>query len=55
MSQGPWKVEQRGVSWYVVHPSRKKAPKRIGPVRMTGKNYYDIAVREAERRNKLVK
>ena len=46
-----WKVEQKGLNWYVVHP--KKQPKKIGPVKLRGVNYYDVAVKEAERRNKL--
>ncbi len=48
-----WEVKQLGLSWYVVDKKGKKRPKRIGPVKLSGKNYHDIAVKEAERRNKL--
>ena len=54
MSEGPWVVEAKGMSWYVVWKGPgKKRPKRIGPVKMRGTNYHDIAVKEAERRNKM--
>ncbi len=48
---GPWKVMQFGLNWYVYRNEKRK--KKIGPVKMRGRNYYDVAVKEAERRNKL--
>lgn len=52
---GAWRVEAifdgRGKygAWYLVSDDGRK--KRIGPVRGRGKNYYDLAKREADRRN----
>ncbi len=62
--KGPWHVASlddgkgrdmghglgRAGSWYIVNKDNGKS-KRIGPVRMNGRNYCDEARAEAKRRN----
>ena len=50
--KGPWQVAETfsGSSWYIVNVNTKKY-KRIGPVRSKGRNYFDEAGAEADRRN----
>ncbi len=38
-----------GMSWYIVN-TRNDRERRIGPVQLRGKNYYDAAKEEAGRR-----
>lgn len=40
----------RAGSWYIVNKDTGKS-KRIGPIKMNGKNWHDEAVAEAKRRN----
>jgi hypothetical protein len=48
--RGPWEVKDIGMSWYIKNELTGKTVK-IGPVRMKGKNYHDVAQEEAQRRN----
>lgn len=53
---GPWHVASlndgggRAGSWYIVNVDTKQS-KRIGPVRMKGKNWHDEAMDVARERN----
>lgn len=48
---GPWGVDCTSSMWCIVHGKRLTG-KVIGPVGSKRKNYFDIAMAEAERRNK---
>ena len=49
---GPYGVGSTDRSWYVVNKHTGEA-KRIGPIQLTGVNYFDKAMEEADRRNKM--
>jgi len=54
IGEGPWDVVLIFSDWCISHRDPKKGRKglrTIGPARSRGKNYFDAAVAEAERRN----
>jgi hypothetical protein len=51
---GPWHVGSRNDKfWYIVNRVTGRS-RKIGPVRMRGRNYFDKAKEEADHRNKLI-
>lgn len=54
VGDGPWQVPLWGTgderNWYIYNTKTRRW-KKIGPVRLKGKNYFDAAVAEAQRRN----
>lgn len=53
VGDGPWHVQLIGTHWFVYNVEKRgrKAQRRIGPARTRGKNYFDLAMAEAEKRN----
>ena len=47
---GKFGVDSIGRDWYVVNNDTLVA-KRIGPARLSGRNYWDEAMAEAQKRN----
>jgi len=54
VGDGPWHVALLGDAWYLYCPTMshsRKGWRKVGPTRNKGRNYFDRAVTEAEKRN----